>query len=110
MILGHEYIGHVVEAGADAAHFRPGDRVAVIPDVACGRCRFCAEGRPNLCERMFSIGGDTDGGFAQYALAPAKALYPVSHDLPVEEGRSSSCSPACSAACRKQPCCPEKTW
>jgi len=86
VILGHEYIGRVVEVGTDVAHLRPGDRVAVIPDVACGHCRFCAEGRPNLCERMFSIGGDTDGGFAQYALAPAKALYPVSHDLPVEEG------------------------
>lgn len=72
IVLGHEYIGQVVEAGKDVQQFEPGDRVAVIPDLPCGYCRFCAEGRPNLCENMVSIGGDTDGGFAQYALAPAK--------------------------------------
>ena len=86
IVLGHEYIGKVVEVGHQVTRFRPGDRVAVIPDVPCGQCRFCAEARPNLCEAMFAIGGDTDGGFAHYALAPAKALYKISPDLPVEEG------------------------
>jgi (R,R)-butanediol dehydrogenase / meso-butanediol dehydrogenase / diacetyl reductase len=86
IVLGHEYLGHVVEAGPGAPHLKPGDRVVCIPDVACGHCSFCADGRPNLCLNMFSIGGDVDGGFAQYALAPAKALYPVSEALPVDEG------------------------
>jgi L-iditol 2-dehydrogenase len=86
VILGHEYIGVVVEVGQDVPQFKPGDRVAVMPDVPCGHCRFCAEGRPNLCENMFSIGGDVDGGFAHYALAPAKGLYRISPDLAVEEG------------------------
>jgi L-iditol 2-dehydrogenase len=86
VILGHEYIGEVVEVGQDVPQFQPGDRVAVMPDVPCGHCRFCAEGRPNLCENMFSIGGDVDGGFAHYALAPAKGLYRISPDLAVEEG------------------------
>jgi threonine dehydrogenase-like Zn-dependent dehydrogenase len=86
VILGHEYIGEVVEVGEGVRQFQPGDRVAVIPDVPCGYCRYCAEGRPNLCENMFSIGGDVDGGFAHYALAPAKALYRISPSLPVEEG------------------------
>lgn len=86
VILGHEYIGEVVEAGEDVLQFQPGDRVAVIPDLPCGHCRFCAEGWPNLCENMVSIGGDMDGGFAHYALAPAKGLYKISPDLPVEEG------------------------
>jgi threonine dehydrogenase-like Zn-dependent dehydrogenase len=86
VILGHEYIGQVVEVGTAVAHLKPGDRVAVIPDLPCGHCRFCAEGRPNLCEKMVSLGGDADGGFAHYALAPAKGLYKVSAGLPVEEG------------------------
>jgi len=86
IVLGHEYLGHVVEAGPGAAHLLPGDRVACIPDVACGHCSYCAEGRPNLCEKMYSIGGDVDGGFAPFALAPAKALYPVGEELPAEEG------------------------
>lgn len=86
IILGHEYIGQVVEVGDAVRHFQPGDRVAVIPDIPCGYCPFCAEGRPNLCENMYAIGGDVDGGFAHYALAPAKALYKISPDLPVEAG------------------------
>jgi (R,R)-butanediol dehydrogenase/meso-butanediol dehydrogenase/diacetyl reductase len=86
VVLGHEYIGQAVDVGADVAQFQPGDRVAVIPDVPCGYCRFCAEGRPNLCQNMVSIGGDSDGGFAHYALAPAKALVRISPNLPVEEG------------------------
>lgn len=86
VILGHEYIGRVVEVGDAVSQFQPGDRVAVIPDIPCGYCQFCAEARPNLCENMYAIGGDVDGGFAHYALAPAKALYKISPDLPVEAG------------------------
>jgi len=86
IILGHEYIGEVVEVGEDVPQFQLGDRVAVIPDLSCGYCRFCAEGQPNLCENTIAIGGDADGGFAHYALAPAKGLYKISPDLPVEEG------------------------
>jgi threonine dehydrogenase-like Zn-dependent dehydrogenase len=86
VILGHEYIGEVVAIGKDVSQLQPGDRVAVIPDLPCGHCRFCAEGRPNLCENVASIGGDLDGGFAHYALAPTKGLYKISPDLPVEEG------------------------
>jgi threonine dehydrogenase-like Zn-dependent dehydrogenase len=86
IVLGHEYIGQVIEVGKDVPQFQPGDRVAVVPDLPCGYCRFCAEGRPNLCENMVSIGGDTDGGFAHYALAPAKGLYKISPSLPVEAG------------------------
>jgi len=86
IVLGHEYLGHVVVAGPGASHLRAGDRVACIPDVPCGHCVYCAEGRPNLCQNMYSIGGDVDGGFAQFARAPAKALYPVAESLPPEEG------------------------
>lgn len=86
IILGHEYTGEVVEVGTGVTELQPGDRVAVIPDVPCGQCRLCAEGRPNLCEKMYSIGGDVDGGLSQYALAPEKALYKISPHVPVEEG------------------------
>ena len=86
IILGHEYIGQVVEVGDEVHQFQPGDRVAVIPDIPCGYCQFCAEARPNLCENMVAIGGELDGGFAHYALAPAKALYRISPNLPVEAG------------------------
>lgn len=86
IILGHEYIGEVIEVGEEVSQFKPGDRVAVIPDLPCGYCGFCAEGRPNLCDNMVAIGGELDGGFAHYALAPARGLFKISPDLPVEEG------------------------
>lgn len=86
IVLGHEYIGQVVDVGPAVSRFRPGDRVAVIPDLPCGQCRFCAEGRPNLCDQMVSIGGDLDGGFAHYAVAPARGLIKISPDLPADEG------------------------
>ena len=85
-ILGHEYIGRVVDVGPEVVGLRPGDRVAVMPDLPCGRCQFCREGRPNLCENVETIGADRDGGFAQYALAPARGLHKISPDLAVEEG------------------------
>jgi (R,R)-butanediol dehydrogenase/meso-butanediol dehydrogenase/diacetyl reductase len=86
IVLGHEYIGHVVDVGHDAAHLQVGDRVAAIPDLPCGYCRFCMEGRPNLCDNAVAIGGDADGGFAHYALAPGRWLYKISPDLPAGEG------------------------
>lgn len=86
VILGHEYIGQVIDVGDEVQQLRPGDRVAVIPDLPCGYCRFCTEGRPNLCDNMVSLGGDQDGGFAHYALAPAKGLVKISPELPAEQG------------------------
>ncbi len=85
VILGHEYVGEVVEVGRGVVEVRPGERVTVVPDLPCGHCRFCTEGRPNLCENMVSIGGDLDGGFAHYCVAPARAVRKISPDLAVEE-------------------------
>ena len=50
MVLGHEGAGIVEAVGAEVAHVRPGDHVAFSFVPACGRCRFCASGQPNLCE------------------------------------------------------------
>ncbi|MEW5947099.1 MAG: alcohol dehydrogenase catalytic domain-containing protein [bacterium] len=80
-ILGHEYVGEVVEAGGRAAHLKPGDRVVVDPNVTCGLCRYCAIGLPNMCENMTTLGIFIDGGFAEYNVAPAKALHRISPGL-----------------------------
>jgi (R,R)-butanediol dehydrogenase/meso-butanediol dehydrogenase/diacetyl reductase len=86
IVLGHEFIGEVVDVGMGVSQFQPGDRVAVIADMACGYCRFCMEGLPNLCDNAVAIGGDADGGFAQYARVPAQYLLRVSPGLPADEG------------------------
>lgn len=84
-ILGHEYVGRVVETGSRVKHLKEGDRVVVDPNVTCGTCRYCAIGLPNMCENMTTLGIFIDGGFAEYNLAPAKALYRIEPDLPVEK-------------------------
>lgn len=69
-ILGHEFIGEVVEAGANAQDLI-GKRVACGAGVSCGTCARCREGRTNLCSRYYTLGLSTDGGLAEYVAAPA---------------------------------------
>ncbi len=84
VILGHEVIGRVVEVGPAVTHLRPGDRVAVAPNLYCGVCRFCQRGLFNHCERFTTLGIFLDGGLAPYEVAPARALFPISPDVPLE--------------------------
>jgi (R,R)-butanediol dehydrogenase / meso-butanediol dehydrogenase / diacetyl reductase len=83
-ILGHEYVGRVVETGKAVKHLKPGDRVIVDPNLTCGLCPYCRLGLPNMCENMTTLGIFIDGGFAEYNVAPAKALHKISQDLPTD--------------------------
>jgi propanol-preferring alcohol dehydrogenase len=84
LILGHEIAGRVVEKGAAVRNLRVGDRVGV-PWLhwSCGDCEFCREGRENLCVRQKITGVTVDGGYAEFARAPA------SHALKIPDGLSS---------------------
>ncbi|HOO55476.1 MAG TPA: zinc-dependent alcohol dehydrogenase family protein [bacterium] len=83
-ILGHEYLGEVMEVGSAVSHLKPGDRVVVDPNITCGLCPYCRIGMPNMCENMTTLGIFIDGGFAEYNVAPAKALHKISKELPME--------------------------
>jgi len=76
MILGHEFIGEVVEVGPRSA-FVVGDRVAAGAGVWCGECPRCLEGRTNLCWSYTTFGLNVDGGMAEYVSAPEKMLAPI---------------------------------
>jgi len=69
-ILGHEFIGTVVDAGANARG-RIGERVACGAGVSCGACAWCLAGRTNLCASYYTLGLSTHGGLAEYAAAPS---------------------------------------
>lgn len=85
VVLGHEYIGRVIEVGEAVEKVKAGDRVAVDPNVKCYfRCTPCNLGSTNKCENMTTLGIFTDGGFAQFNLAPEGALHVLPNDLPVE--------------------------
>jgi len=84
VVLGHEYCGHVVEKGDKVTDLAVGDFVAIDPNIFCGQCQFCRQGKVNLCENLRALGVDIDGGFAEYCLAPAgqcfrlpKAMNPI---------------------------------
>ncbi len=60
--IGHEAVGVVEAAGAGVERFRPGDRVVVSFDIACGRCWFCISGQTQLCEDFRNLGAGAFGG------------------------------------------------
>lgn len=84
VILGHEYTGKVVEVGKNVKHLKPGDNVVVDPNLTCGVCNYCRNALPNQCENMTTLGIFIDGGFAEFNVAPAKALFKISSDVQPE--------------------------
>ena len=77
---GHEVVGEVVEVGAEAGdEFAVGDRVGIAwLRHTCGVCKFCRRGAENLCPQSRYTGWDADGGYAEFATAPAA----YAHHLP----------------------------
>jgi len=84
-ILGHEYVGRVLEIGAGVKNLRPGDRVVVAPNLYCGLCAYCRAGRPNQCQDFTTLGIYLNGGFARYNVAPERACHQIKPDLPTDE-------------------------
>lgn len=78
VVPGHEIVGTVVDAG-DAVTSAPlGQRVGIAwLRHTCGSCRYCVRGEENLCPHSRYTGWDADGGYAEYAVAPADYVYPL---------------------------------
>lgn len=78
VIPGHQIVGRVEAVGERVEGFEPGERVGVAwLHRTCGLCRFCRAGRENLCEGPQFTGWTVNGGFAEYAVAPAAFAYPL---------------------------------
>ncbi|MGN6724184.1 MAG: zinc-binding alcohol dehydrogenase family protein [Marmoricola sp.] len=90
VIPGHEVVGAVVAADGDVG---PGDLVG-IPWLrsTCGTCRWCREGSENLCEQSTYTGWDEDGGYAEYAVAPAAYTYAIPPGLTPSEAAPLLCA------------------
>jgi propanol-preferring alcohol dehydrogenase len=78
IVPGHQLVGRIERVGAGVTARRIGDRVGIAwLRWTCGTCSYCVSGRENLCERAQFTGYHADGGYAEYALAPADYVYAV---------------------------------
>ena len=113
-VLGHEMSGIVIDVAPDVISVRPGDRVVSTFILPCGRCPACNRGRDDLCENFFAVhrargvlyDGETrlyraDGstlamysmsGLAEYAVAPATAVFPIPSEVPLLEASILGCA------------------
>jgi 2-desacetyl-2-hydroxyethyl bacteriochlorophyllide A dehydrogenase len=82
-ILGHEASGTIAAIGADVkGDYKVGQRVAMNFRSACGACYYCRNGMEHFCRR----GEGSTGCFAEYAVYPESAIYPLSDDISLEAG------------------------
>ncbi len=93
VIPGHEVVGVVEDLGPGCNRFRLGDRVGV-PWLArtCGTCRFCLDGRENLCTAPGFTGWDVDGGYAEYAVVDEGFAYAIPDVFDDEEAAPLLCA------------------
>jgi NADPH:quinone reductase-like Zn-dependent oxidoreductase len=83
-IGGSDFAGIVADLGSGADDISVGTRVLVNPALSCGRCRECLRREESLCPSFRILGEHTDGGFAEYAVAPAANVYPIPDSIDVE--------------------------
>ena len=84
IVLGHECVGRVEKVGPGVGGLKPGDRVVLEPNLACGYCDYCRSGMPNMCENDRILGVTIDGVFADFFVAPEKHLTKIPADMPTD--------------------------
>jgi (R,R)-butanediol dehydrogenase / meso-butanediol dehydrogenase / diacetyl reductase len=83
MVMGHELGGEVVAAGSRTDDCRVGTNVAVLPVISCGTCQYCRAGLVSHCASASYIGMGPAGGFAEFAVVPARHSFPLPAELSV---------------------------
>src|SRR5580698_10126130 len=83
MVIGHEFVGQIVEVGSNVNDFYPGDIVSGEGHVVCGRCRNCLAGRRHLCAQTQGVGVNRPGGFAEYISLPMTNIW--RHDPKIDQ-------------------------
>ncbi len=79
---GHEVVGVIAGIGPGVDGYRPGDRVIVEPNLYCGTCPQCQEGRYNICRKLKVFGCQTPGGMADAFTIPAHRVHRVPPGMP----------------------------
>lgn len=83
MVVGHEFVGEIVEIGENVRDFKPGDIVSGEGHVVCGQCRNCLAGRRHLCKDTQGVGVNRPGAFAKYLSLPKTNVWYHTRNLTV---------------------------
>lgn len=75
LVVGHEFVGDIVEVGSNVTGFAPGDLVSGEGHVVCGSCRHCLAGQRHLCADTVGLGVGRDGAFAEYVALPMTNIW-----------------------------------
>jgi threonine 3-dehydrogenase len=81
MVVGHEYVGEVVDMGSEVRGFAVGDRVSGEGHITCGHCRNCRAGRRHLCRNTEGVGVNRAGAFAEYLVIPAFNAFKIPDNI-----------------------------
>src|SRR5581483_6040792 len=84
LVIGHEFVGEVVEVGSNVSDFHVGDRVSGEGHVVCGRCRNCLAGRRHLCAHTLGVGVNRAGAFAALIVLPMTNIWRHAPDVSLE--------------------------
>jgi len=84
MVIGHEFVGEVVEIGKNVINVKAGDLVSGEGHIVCGKCRHCITGHPHLCRQTLGKGVNMDGVFSEYVAYPASNLWLADPSIPLD--------------------------
>jgi threonine 3-dehydrogenase len=84
LVVGHEFVGRIVETGSNVKDFHVGDIVSGEGHVVCGRCRNCMAGRRHLCKETLGIGVNRPGAYAEYISLPMTNVWHHDPAIPLD--------------------------
>jgi threonine 3-dehydrogenase len=82
LVIGHEFVGAIIEVGSNVKDFHAGDIVSGEGHVVCGRCRNCLAGRRHLCKDTQGVGVNRAGAFAEYIVLPYSNVWVHDDNIP----------------------------
>lgn len=83
-IIGHEYVGEIVQVGENVKNWNLGDIVSGEGHIVCGKCRNCLAGNGHLCKETVGVGVNRDGAFAEFLVIPQENVRKCEKDIPEE--------------------------
>lgn len=81
MVVGHEFMGHVIAVGSRVKHVKVGQRVSGEGHITCGACPLCQTGKKHLCPNTLGVGVHVPGCFAEYLVIPEENVFILPDDI-----------------------------